>query len=105
MPLVDLPEAARREIVFNSRSPKAMTITPTFYTTEGTIVTTDPLKIASEEFRAEGFGHILEDPITGKDDWQVDFGEMPELKGKRGVINFHSSSTAISTRGTPYNPW
>jgi hypothetical protein len=58
------------------------------------------------EFRAQGFGHTLEDPITGKDDWQVDIGEDPKLiKGKRGVINFHSSSTAISSRGTPYNTW
>lgn len=58
------------------------------------------------EFRAQGFGHILEDPITGKDDWQVDMGEDPALiKGKTGIINFHSSSTAISSRGTPYNAW
>lgn len=58
------------------------------------------------EFRAQGFGHTMEDPITGKDDWQIDIGEDPKLiKGKRGVINFHSSSTAISSRGTPYNTW
>ncbi|MEP6911778.1 MAG: hypothetical protein ABI923_03435 [bacterium] len=58
------------------------------------------------EFRSSGYGHTFEDPITGKDDWQVDIGEDPQLiKGKRGVINFHSSSTAISSRGTPYNTW
>ena len=58
------------------------------------------------EFRAQGFGHTLEDPVTGKDDWQVDIGEDSRLiKGKRGVINFHSSSTAVSSRGTPYNTW
>jgi len=58
------------------------------------------------EFRSQGFGHTFEDPITGKDDWQVVIGEDPKLvKGKRGIINIHSSSTEISSRGTPYNTW
>src|SRR5947207_1849682 len=30
IPLIDLPEAQGSEIVFNSRSPQAMSITPTF---------------------------------------------------------------------------
>jgi hypothetical protein len=58
------------------------------------------------EFRSSGYGHTFEDPITGKDDWQVEIGEDPQLiKGKRGIINIHSSSTAISSLGTPYNKW
>ena len=58
------------------------------------------------EFRSAGYSHTFEDPITGKDDWQVEIGEDPQLiKGKRGIINIHSSSTAISSRGTPYNKW
>lgn len=58
------------------------------------------------EFRASGFGHTFEDPMTGKDDWQVVIGEDPKLiKGKRGIINIYSSSTEISSRGTPYNTW
>ena|SRR5438477_7752728 len=58
------------------------------------------------ELRSSGLAHNLEDPITGKDDWQVVIGEDPKLiKGKRGIINIHSSSTAISSRGTPYNTW
>jgi len=58
------------------------------------------------EFRNAGFGHTFEDPITGKDDWQVVIGEDPKLiKGKKGIINIHSSSMAISSRGTPYNTW
>jgi hypothetical protein len=59
-----------------------------------------------EEFRSSGFAHTLDDPITGKYDWQVVIGEDPQLiKGKRGIINIHSSSTAMSSRGTPYNTW
>ena len=58
------------------------------------------------ELRSSGLAHSLEDPITGRDDWQVEIGEDPKLlKGKKGVINIHSSSTAISSRGTPYNSW
>jgi len=58
------------------------------------------------EFRSSGYSHTFEDPITGKDDWQVEIGKDPELiKGKRGIINIHSSSTAISSRGTTYNKW
>src|SRR2546426_1126804 len=53
------------------------------------------------ELRSSGLAHNLEDPITGRDDWQVEIGEDPKLiKGKRGIINIHSSSTAISSRGT-----
>ena len=58
------------------------------------------------ELRSSGLAHNLEDPITGRDDWQVEIGEDPKLlRGKKGVINIHSSSTAISSRGIPYNSW
>lgn len=55
---------------------------------------------------AEGVVTTVPDPITGRADWQVTIGEDPALvKGKRGVINVHSASTAISSEGTPYNTW
>jgi hypothetical protein len=58
------------------------------------------------DLRNEGYASPLPDPITGRDDWQAQIGEDPLLiKGKRGVINIHSSSTDISSRGTPYNTW
>ncbi len=48
----------------------------------------------------------LPDPVTGRADWQVTIGEDPALvKGKRGIINVHSASTAISSQGTPYYTW
>ena len=43
------------------------------------------------ELRSSGLAHSLEDPKL--------------LKSKKGIINIHSSSTAISSRGTPYNTW
>jgi len=58
------------------------------------------------DLRNAGYASPLPDPITGRDDWQAQIGEDPLLiKGKRGVINVHSSSTDISSRGTPYNTW
>ena len=58
------------------------------------------------ELRNAGYGTILKDPITGSDDWQAVFGEDSNvLPGKKGIINVHSKSTAVSSRGTPYNTW
>jgi len=58
------------------------------------------------DLRDAGYGTRQPDPITGKDDWQIQIGEDPTLiSGKRGIINIHSSSTAISSRGTAYNTW
>ena len=50
-PLIDLPESQGGEIVFNSRSPKAMDITPVFYTLNGETVIADPVRIESAEIR------------------------------------------------------
>lgn len=48
----------------------------------------------------------LPDPVTGRVDWQVVTGEDSTLiNGKRGVIDVHSASTMISSRGTPYRSW
>lgn len=58
------------------------------------------------DLAAEGAYSTVPDPITGRADWQVTIGEDPALaKGKRGVINVHSASTAMSSQGTPYNTW
>jgi hypothetical protein len=38
LPLIDLPEAQGSEIVFNSRSPQEMDVTPTFYKLDGTAI-------------------------------------------------------------------
>jgi len=48
----------------------------------------------------------LPDPITGKVDWQVVIGENRALiTGKRGIIDVHSGSTAVSSQGTRYDTW
>jgi hypothetical protein len=67
---------------------------------------TNDLPQSLAEFRNSHLAPTFEDPITLKDDWQVVIGEDPKLiKGKKGIINIHSSSTEISSRGTPYNTW
>jgi general secretion pathway protein G len=59
-----------------------------------------------KDLDAEGVYSTVPDPITDRADWQVTIGEDPALvRGKRGVINVHSASTAISSEGTPYNTW
>ena len=59
-----------------------------------------------KDLDTEGVYSTVPDPITGRADWQVTIGEDPALaKGKRGVVDVHSASTAISSQGTPYNTW
>src|SRR5205809_6788017 len=50
-------------------------------------------------------GYIREvpkDPITDNKEWKLDTGEDPySTEGGSGVINVHSSSSDVSTEGTP----
>jgi general secretion pathway protein G len=49
---------------------------------------------------------IPEDPITQQKDWNVVMGDDPNSpEGGQGVIDVRSSSSDISTEGTPYNTW
>ena len=54
-------------------------------------------------------GYIREvpkDPITDNKEWKIDTGEDPySTEGGSGVINVHSSSSDVSTEGTPYSEW
>ncbi|HEY2960833.1 MAG TPA: hypothetical protein VGJ37_00330 [Pyrinomonadaceae bacterium] len=50
-PLVDLREARESEIVFNSRSPKTMEVSPTFYKADGTQIVAEKVSIKSQEIR------------------------------------------------------
>src|SRR5467141_2677228 len=51
IPLIDLPEAEGGEIVFNSRSPQTLDVTPVFYSRDGETVIADPVQIQSAEIR------------------------------------------------------
>lgn len=49
---------------------------------------------------------LPKDPITGQADWNATTGEDPNsTEGGQGVTDVHSSSTDISSEGTPYNEW
>ena len=49
---------------------------------------------------------LPKDPITGQTDWTVTTGEDPNANsGGQGVTDVHSSSTDVSSEGTPYNEW
>lgn len=46
------------------------------------------------------------DPITGQKDWTVVSGEDPNsTSGEQGVTDVKSSSSDISSEGTPYSEW
>jgi general secretion pathway protein G len=49
---------------------------------------------------------IPTDPITEQKDWNVVTGEDPySSEGGSGVNDIHSSSSEVSTEGTPYSEW
>jgi general secretion pathway protein G len=49
---------------------------------------------------------IPTDPITEQKDWNIEVGEDPySSEGGSGIRDIHSSSSEISTEGTPYSEW
>src|SRR5215471_3334857 len=44
------------------------------------------------------------DPITDADDWNPQMGDDP-YTGDQGMVDVHSSSSEVSTEGTPYSDW
>jgi general secretion pathway protein G len=52
-------------------------------------------------------GYIREippDPVTNKHDWDVEFGEVKELRHRNyGIVDVHSSSSKVSASGIPYH--
>ena len=69
VPLIELPEAQSSEIVFNSRSPQAMTITPTFYKRDGTVIIADPVTVQSAEIRYVDIRQLLPEQYRHERDW------------------------------------
>lgn len=46
------------------------------------------------------------DPITEQKDWSLEIGEDPfSSEGGSGIRDIHSTSSEVSTEGTPYNQW
>lgn len=54
-------------------------------------------------------GYIREiptDPITEQKDWNIEVGEDPySSEGGSGIRDVRSSSSEVSTEGTPYSEW
>ncbi len=49
---------------------------------------------------------VPRDPITDNKDWTIATGEDPySTEGGTGVTDVHSSSSEVSTEGTPYSEW
>ena len=60
-----------------------------------------------DEIVSEGYMRdVPVDPFTGQKDWAITTGEDPNAtQGEQGVTDVHSSSTDVSTEGTPYSEW
>ena len=49
---------------------------------------------------------IPKDPITDNKDWTPTMGDDPySTEGGSGLTDVHSSSSEVSTEGTPYSEW
>lgn len=49
---------------------------------------------------------VPKDPITDNKDWNIVTGDDPySTEGGTGVTDVHSSSSEVSTAGTPYSEW
>src|SRR5258708_31338829 len=49
---------------------------------------------------------VPKDPITDNKDWNIITGDDPySTEGGTGVTDVHSSSSEVSTEGTPYSEW
>ena len=54
-------------------------------------------------------GYVREipvDPVTNQKDWAITTGDDPtSTEGGQGVTDVHSSSSEVSSEGTPYSEW
>jgi hypothetical protein len=69
VPLADLPEAQGSELVFNSRSPKAIEVTPTFYKRDGAIIPGIPVRVQAAEIRYVDMKMLLPPQHRHERDW------------------------------------
>jgi hypothetical protein len=69
IPLFELPEATGSEIVFNSRSPHTLDITPTFYTTDGQAIVGTTFQIKSAEIITTDVQSLIPAEHRNRKDW------------------------------------
>jgi len=60
-----------------------------------------------DELVSEGYmREVPVDPFTAQKDWAITTGEDPNsIDGQSGMTDIHSSSSDVSTEGTPYSEW
>jgi general secretion pathway protein G len=60
-----------------------------------------------EDLSSSGYlREVPVDPITGQQDWNVIMGQDPfSADGGQGVTDVRSSSSDLSSEGTPYSEW
>ena len=68
-PLIDLPKAQGSELVFNSRSPQEMDVTPTFYKLDGTAIMGRTVRVKSLEIRYVDLKKLIPGRYRNDRDW------------------------------------
>lgn len=68
-PLIDLPEAQGSELVFNSRSPQEVDVTPTFYKLNGTAIMGRPVRVKPSEIRYVDLKKLIPGRYRNDRDW------------------------------------
>ena len=60
-----------------------------------------------DELVSEGYmREVPVNPFTAQKDWAITTGEDPNsIDGQSGMTDIHSSSSDVSTEGTPYSEW
>jgi general secretion pathway protein G len=60
-----------------------------------------------DELVSEGYmREVPVDPFTSQKDWAITTGEDPNsIDAQSGMTDIHSSSSDVSTEGTPYSEW
>ena len=46
---------------------------------------------------------IPSDPVTTRQDWEVELGQLKAIYGSDGIVYIHSSSSKMSIFGIPYH--
>ncbi len=68
-PLIGLPEAEGTELVFNSRSPQEVDVTPTFYKLDGTAIVGNSVRLKPVEIRYVDLKKLIPGQYRNDQDW------------------------------------
>jgi hypothetical protein len=98
IPLAYLPEAQGSEIVFNSRSPQEMDVTPVFYKLNGKAIVAEPVHIQPLEIRYVDLNKLIPEQYHNDKDWGgmalAYYGSIREMWAQLRFLRINGGSSA-----------